>query len=210
MALDTYTNLQAAVVNWLKRDDLTSYIPDFVTLAEDMLFTDLAVLNPPPRQMETTQSSTLSGQTLALPAGYLSTKRFRVSVGGSYRVLEYKTPEQMGKYVSSESPWYYTTNGDNLELGPIPDSGYAYDWIYHKSPDPLATASGGVNWLLAQYPSLYLYGSLLQTAPFLKNDERLATWQALYQQQMQNLEEANRRDRISGSTLKIRSDAAVR
>ena len=34
MALTTYTELKAAIADWLNRSDLTSQIPDFITLAE--------------------------------------------------------------------------------------------------------------------------------------------------------------------------------
>ena len=34
MAITTYAELQTAVASWLDRDDRTSEIPDFITLAE--------------------------------------------------------------------------------------------------------------------------------------------------------------------------------
>jgi hypothetical protein len=34
MALATYADLQSQIANWLARDDLTTYIPDFITLFE--------------------------------------------------------------------------------------------------------------------------------------------------------------------------------
>jgi hypothetical protein len=34
MAINNYTELVAAIAEWLARDDLTARIPDFVTLAE--------------------------------------------------------------------------------------------------------------------------------------------------------------------------------
>ena len=37
MALDTYGGLKTAVGVWLNRADLTSYIPDFIKLAEQRI-----------------------------------------------------------------------------------------------------------------------------------------------------------------------------
>jgi len=42
MSLANYTDLLASVATWLNRTDLTSVIPDFVTLAEERIARDLA------------------------------------------------------------------------------------------------------------------------------------------------------------------------
>ena len=50
--------------------------------------------------------------------------------------------------------------------------------VYRQGIPPL-TAARPVNWLLAKNPDLYLYGALLESEPFLKNDSRMVTWRAL-------------------------------
>ena len=45
MALDSYTNLQAAVADWLHRGDITAgsdQIKEFIRLAEEQISDDLA------------------------------------------------------------------------------------------------------------------------------------------------------------------------
>jgi hypothetical protein len=39
-----------------------------------------------------------------------------------------------------------------------------------------ALASNTTNWLLALAPDLYLYGALLESAPYIKEDGRIQTW----------------------------------
>ena len=34
MAITTYAELKSSIANWLNRDDLTSVIPDFISLTE--------------------------------------------------------------------------------------------------------------------------------------------------------------------------------
>lgn len=208
MSLTNYTDLQASLTNWLKRDDLTANIPDFIALAEAQMTRDFINMNPPPRAMETTATGTLSGNTIALPTGYLGTKRFQIQINGRYYQLTYKTSEQMANYSVSGRPSYYCGMGDNLEIAPPPDSSYAYSWVYYKKPDSLAIAVNGVNWVLSNNPDLYLYASLLQSAPFLKNDNRLVMWAGIYKELISSFEMANRKDRQSGSTPQIRSDVA--
>jgi hypothetical protein len=41
MTLATYSDLQGAVANWLHSADLTTYIPDFITLADGRINNDL-------------------------------------------------------------------------------------------------------------------------------------------------------------------------
>ena len=43
------------------------------------------------------------------------------------------------------------------------------------------------NWLTEYAPEVLLYASLLEATPFLKNDERVQMWQALYDRSAQAL-----------------------
>ena len=45
---------------------------------------------------------------------------------------------------------------------------------------PLLDDENQTNWLTALAPNLLLYGALLEATPFLKNDERIGTWQTFY------------------------------
>jgi hypothetical protein len=51
---------------------------------------------------------------------------------------------------------------------------------------------------------VYLYGSLVQSAPYLKDDARAAVWAGLYQNAITNLNSASERSRHSGSGLRLR------
>jgi hypothetical protein len=59
-------------------------------------------------------------------------------------------------------------------LAPTPDAAYTIEMIYRQSIPPLAINS--TNWLLALAPDLYLYGALLESAPYIKEDGRIQTW----------------------------------
>ena len=43
MAISNFTNLKTAIANYLNRDDLTSYIADFISLAESRINNELRV-----------------------------------------------------------------------------------------------------------------------------------------------------------------------
>jgi len=63
------------------------------------------------------------------------------------------------------------------------------------------------NWLLEYYPDAYLYGSLVHSAPYLKEDARLQTWAALYQSAVDAINNESESSKFGGSgrKLKIRS-----
>lgn len=51
----------------------------------------------------------------------------------------------------------------------------------YRDPLPaLGAAATDTTWLMGLHPTIYLYASLIQSAPFLKDDQRVATWRGLY------------------------------
>jgi hypothetical protein len=48
-------------------------------------------------------------------------------------------------------------------------------------------AGGGANWLFTKAPDIYLYAALTESAPFVGDDPRLATWQTLLEQRISDV-----------------------
>jgi hypothetical protein len=65
------------------------------------------------------------------------------------------------------------------------------------------SADGDTNWLLTNHPDVYLYGSLVHTAPYLKDDARIALWAGLLAQAMGEIEDESTAARF-GSPLRMR------
>lgn len=207
-----YASLKAAIALWLKRDDLTDSIPYFIQMFEAEVNRKLMQMNPPhfcllqPAIEGTLTNDGSAPFLVALPDGYKGTQRFQIQQSGNYRDLRYKTPQQMAEYSVGSQPMYYTINGENLEIAATPSNNYDYRWEYFA---PLSSVADGTNWLIENAPDAYLYGSLLHSAPFLKNDARLATWAGLFSDAMNDLELNNTLYHQSGSTLQMRSDSAI-
>lgn len=80
----------------------------------------------------------------------------------------------------TDTPQFYSDyNYDNWLFAPTPDKEYPFEVLYYELP-PLLDDSIQTNWLTEYAPQLLLYGTLLEATPFLKNDERIATWQQYY------------------------------
>lgn len=211
MSITSNATLLTAIASWLKRDDLTASIPDFIALFEAGMNRKMINMNPPHYGLLNTQTGTLTNDgsapfLVALPSGYKGTQRFQIQIAGDYRSLIYKTPQQMAQYSVGDIPRYYTINGTNIEIAATPSSNYAYRWEYFA---PLTSITAGSNWMIANAPDAYLYGALSHSAPFLKNDIRLVTWATMNQEIWDDLELNNTRYHQSGSTLQMRSDSAI-
>jgi hypothetical protein len=69
-------------------------------------------------------------------------------------------------------------------ISPTPDANYPWEIIYYQQP-PLLDDTNQTNWLTDYAPNALLYRALLEATPFLKNDDRIPVWQAMYGQSMQ-------------------------
>jgi len=180
MAISTYSELQAAVQNWL---DNTNTLPaarvqEFIALAE-------ADFNRRIRCRENlgVETGTLSGATLALPADFAGLGGLTVTVNGYEEELDQfagsSAIEAYANYGTGQ-PRAFAIEGSNLRLYPTPDSSYTYTLRYYQRV-PVLSSSVGTNWLLTKHPDVYLFGSLVQAELFLVDDPRIPLWSTKYE-----------------------------
>ena len=199
MAITTYAQLLTSVASELHRSDLTSAIPDFVTLAESRINSDLRIA-----QMETTVASTTAAGVLAIPSTYLELKNAYVSSITPYVALKRKTVDWIySNYpsrVASGCPKYIAREGSNFIFGPFPDANYTITLNFYNRFRSLAVE---LNSLFTLYPGLYLYGALMESAPFIKDDKRIAVWAAMYGQLVKSIQRESDNEFLSGSVLEV-------
>lgn len=182
MAITTYAELQTAVANWLDRTDLTSRTPEFIALAEAGINRDVKHWRGEKRA-----TATIDARFSAVPTDYLNAVRFQIST--SERPLEPISVQDMHQRRAAADdasgiPAYYALTGGEFEFYPTPSSSYT-GTLYYRAKVPALSDANTSNWVLANAPDVYLYGSLVHSAPFLVEDERVATWGALYSQAVQ-------------------------
>ena len=199
MALDTFSGLKTTIADYLNRDDLTSIIPSFITLAEAKFNRKLRV-----RQMVKRATATLDTQYFAFPADFLQAKEFQLNTN-PITYLQYVTQNQgdyssSTQYISVGKPQFYTIIGTQIQVIPTPDTGYTGELTYYGKI-PALSDSNTSNWLLVYAPDLYLYGALLEAAPYLKDDERLATWSTLYTNSLGDIEVADQRASVASTPI---------
>jgi hypothetical protein len=67
-------------------------------------------------------------------------------------------------------------------LGPTPDAAYSVELHYYYYPESITTAADGRTWLGDNFDSVLLYGSLVESATFMKAEADMV---ALYNQKYQ-------------------------
>ena len=180
--ISNYSSLQSAVSEYLARDQdttLVSRIPSFIQLAEAKLNRQLFVRQMERRAIAVVDLGSAEPNFIELPSDFQSMRRIRLTSVRGQPPLEFKSGVQLDEYRSricnvAGQPRYFSLFGDQIELAPRPDAAYTIEMVYRRTIPPLA--SNDSNWLLMLAPDLYLYGALLESAPYLKEDGRIQTW----------------------------------
>lgn len=211
MSLGTYTELQAAVADWLNRagsPEVAERAPDFVRLFEAKFDN----YDPPIRHPKMTVRATAlaDSEYVRLPGDFLEMQRVRF-VGGKSGALRFVTPEafddQKAQAFGRDYSGIFTIIGEELQVYPFTAaSNVQMELTYWGKLPKLAVLAAATpaqpnNWLLRDYPSAYLYGALLEAAPYLRDDERIAVWAAGLSQALDFLTAAGDRARHTAGTL---------
>lgn len=196
--ITNYTTLQTALADYLARSDLTTFLPNFTQNWEEDFYRE--PLNWA-SWMESALNVTITNSVAAVPADYLGLKIGYISGQVSPPLKRISLNQLYERYPRAGTQGvasYIARNGANLEFGPIPGSG-TLKGTYYAKPVVLRTDSDGANWLTINAPDLALYGSLLAAEPFLKNDERLPVWQAMYGAAIESYRNQFKEEDFSGS-----------
>lgn len=99
-----------------------------------------------------------------------------------YCRMYWPNPEETG-----QPEFYADYDYNHWLIVPTPSENYPFEINYWGLP-PLLDESNQTNWLTEYAPNALLFGSLLQCAPFLKEDERIPIWQGFYNEQLAALD----------------------
>jgi hypothetical protein len=203
MALTTYTELKTSIGDWLNRSDLTTAIPDFISLAEAQIERTLRT-----RQMIVRANASFDAQYGAVPSDFLETKSLKLTSTNPQTPLEFLSIDALdnkaAEYTASGKPRFFGVVGGQFRIVPTPDANYTTELTYYAKLTKLSSSVAS-NWLLSSSPDIYLYGALLQAAPYLQDDARIQTWATLYERALNDLQTADDRGASSGGALLTRA-----
>lgn len=187
MSIATYAELKASAANWLHRSDLTPVIPDFITLFEAFANRILRI-----RAMEKTATITMVNGVGDLPADFLEA----IAFGNDERNLNYLTPLQS----TGADPGAYSFDGLTIRTT-TGTAGATVLRYYAKFA--LGPGDASTNWLLANAPDAYLFGTLTEAAPYIADDPRILVWQGKRDNALGSVQAKDDDAKFSGQTLSI-------
>lgn len=183
----TYDSLTNLVLQYLERQDaaVVEFIPTAITMAEFEIAQGIKTLG----QMIVVDSTMQVGNpVIAKPARWRKTVSMTLSTASGKQPILLRKLEYLNNYApdvtATSTPLYYADyDYDHWFVAPTPDQNYAFEALCYTRLEPLSSANQ-TNWLTQNAPNAMLFGTLKQTAPFLKNDARLALWSQMFTEAM--------------------------
>lgn len=187
----TYTSLLTDVRRYLERgftaeSDPIVYeqLPRLITLAERRIARELKIQG----FIKAVQTPLVVGQSV-----YRKPDRWRdtVSMTVNNQPIFARSYEYLRNYWPDEAqtaaPEFYADyDYQHWLITPTPDAADTLEILYYEQPRFLGE-DYQTNWLTEYAPEALLYATLMEASPFLKNDERIQTWQAMYDRTAQSL-----------------------
>lgn len=201
-----YDDLKAMIQDTLQRGDVAPAVPSWIRLAEARFNRELRVWQMITRAT-TTAAPGAGSSFVTLPGEWLHAQNVQLNADSSgVRPLTYITLQEADKLRAggaTSGARFYTLHAGQLELVPPLKEEQEVELTYYAKV-PALTTDYPTNWLLETWPDLYLYGSLLHSAPYLDNDARLPVWAGMHDKILEEARLQDARAETSGSTPRAR------
>lgn len=204
----TYASLKNDIQVYAERSDapFITQIPRFIMLAENRIASEVHGLG----YIKFADFALSVGNPIVeKPARWRETASLLIIVSGEADFLKQRGYTFCRTYWPNKTlilkPQYYCDyDYEHLLLVPTPDAAYSAEIAYHERPAPLDDTNQ-TNWTTQYAPQLLLYATLLEAQPFLKLQERIAEFQALYDRAAGAVQQEAQR-RMSGDQSMMRSE----
>jgi hypothetical protein len=183
-----YASLQSELQSWLwNRSDVVARIPVFIQLCEAQMNRRLQA-----RLSIARLAITISAETLAVPSDFAGPVSILLQ-SDPLSELDFVTPDGLNLRQNGAdatlggNPDSFTVEGANFRFYPIPGAPVAALLTYRQKIAALSNTNIS-NWVLANHPDAYLYGALMQSAPWLRDDPRIAIWEQAFGQILEDIQ----------------------
>lgn len=176
MTISTYTELQAAVLNWLDNPSgLDSRVIEWIDLGEKRINRDLGRIRT--AWTSTTLTGTTSSRSVALPTGFIEARSLFLTTSGSQVELVPFINGTIELSTTNGTPKMWCISGANIDFDCPCDQAHTFLFHYRSKWD---IASDSTNWLLTNHSDLYLSAALVHAYIFRENMEAATRWDGAY------------------------------
>lgn len=196
MAISTAAELKTALANWLKRDDLTDRLDEFIVLAEAGFNRVLRV-----RAMEAAMTSTaLTDGAASLPTAFRAFKEVRHGGSTNYTLTPKSLEWVRSQAASTSDARHFAVSGTQVVCWPT--TGPILGTYYRSIPSLVGNSD---NWLLLAHPDLYLFACLTEAAIYSFDEEHANFWRQRASALLNEIQESDERDEFDGGIISIRA-----
>lgn len=167
MAITNYSDLKAEIGVFLSRGGMDARISSAISLfesrynaSEDNYFAERVA----------TLSTSAGSALVTLPTDFNSHVEMSIPAIGGIGIVTLGVLNQNAVYqgVPKEAAFYPE---NRLKLSPTPSAIYNIELVYEAKVSPLSDTAP-TNWMLQQYPYLYMYGALMFLLDAIQDNER--------------------------------------
>ncbi|WP_114954315.1 phage adaptor protein [Sphingosinicella terrae] len=203
----TYAELKSAIADWGDRDDsnIDATAAECIALAEHRLQRELS--SP---EREATITLPTMAETIDLPQDLWAIRAAFLD-GDPKTLLEPMTLADLRRTHAAAAtgrPRHHAVSGEQLVLGPAPDSVYDLVLTYIRSI-PALSGDNDTNWLLTDHPDLYLNGALVELFAKYRDSEGISLHEARLQAAIDSVNRSGRRRSQGAPPIRIRASQVV-
>jgi hypothetical protein len=166
-----YSTLQSAIANWLHRNDLTETIPDFIALTESRIN---RVFSARGTENEALLTATPHSEFVELPSDFGSPIVLWLESFVPRQELILKQASELDYSPIESYPNFWAVKSNQIQFDRIASDSYPLRLRYVQTINIAATDT---NYILTNYPDIYLFGALVEAAVFIRDMEQMQVWQ---------------------------------
>jgi hypothetical protein len=198
--ITTAATLTTAVEDYLARDDLTTFVPNFIQNTENKLYRTLNLRNE-----ETAMSLNVTSGNGSVPNDFKALK-FAYKDGSPIQLLQWVPIEDLYRdypvRTNSGNPIKVSREGSVFVFGPAPSDFTMKGYYYAKKPS-LNTQT--TSWYGTNAPEVLLYGCLMEAALFIRDLNMYQFWKPHFDEAVSTLKRENDNAETSFGALEVRS-----
>ena len=207
MALDTYANLQTAILNRIDMggdSEMVAAVPDFITVAEAEIVRWAKVV-----WLEKRDTLTATTAFVDLPADFNGFRAVQLEYQNQRFSVMQVSPDMLDLIEPSnvtDIPQYYAVHAEQVEFRPAPASGTDFDVTYYFKPTVLSDSNTS-NEILVNAPDLLFYRSLAEAYDHIQNEGMAAKYMQMYARARDDILKDSARRRWDGNPMRMQADS---
>lgn len=175
LAFDSFGDLSEAIQDWMNRSDLSGSVQAMIALAEARMRRELK-----PLLMETSATVTATDGVAALPSDCDIVRFVSYNDGELHQV----SMTHGRQFPDGDEPRAFTLERNGIALWPA--SNVSVTVVYQPKLTSLSE-SNPTNWLLSAHPDVYFFGAMVFAEGYVANDQRAATFKALWDEALEEV-----------------------